>query len=232
MRRIFCFCLILIGNCFADKGESAAPFLKIGISPRASALGNAYVGLSESPSSIYYNPAGLSQSKTKEITLMHNMYFEGINHEFLGYIHPLNKQTLGFGITGLFTDSIPRKTRATLENEGSFKASDYCLILSGGQRIKKNTLGGLSIKIIHQELDKEKGTGIGMDLGLLILRPSMKIGLSLQNIGPKMKIYKEEFSLPSLFSFGISLTKNRFLFTSDIKKPLLIEKKKVANYLL
>lgn len=84
----------------------------------------------------------------------------------MGYIHPTKDRTIGIGISGLFTE-LPRKTKLNTEDEGAFRSSDYCLILSASQRIKENLSGGLSLKIIRQEIDNQEGTGIGIDAGLL-----------------------------------------------------------------
>ncbi|MDI6735494.1 MAG: PorV/PorQ family protein [bacterium] len=229
---IFCLLLVLKGNCFGKEnsyskaGKSAATFLKISVDARASGMGEAYVGLAEGVSCIYYNPAGLVQSKTREATFMHNAYFEGINHEFVGYVHPMEdmERVIGLGIIGLVIDDIPRKTKATLVDEGSFKSNDYCLIFSLGQKIKEDILGGLSLKIIHQKLDNEKGLGAGIDVGLLYKNyPTEKIniGIVLQNIGQKIKIYKEKFTLPIILKVGIAyrLPNDKLLLVADLKKP-------------
>ena len=61
--------LIIIGmifisaDCFAANsniGKSAYPFLKIGMSAKAQAMGGAFAGLADDISSLYYNPAGLA----------------------------------------------------------------------------------------------------------------------------------------------------------------------------
>lgn len=229
---IFCLLFVLRGNCFGKEdsyskaGKSAATFLKISVDARASGMGEAYVGLAEGVSSIYYNPAGLVQSKTKEATFMHNAYFEGINHEFVGYVHPMQdmKRVIGIGVIGLFIDDIKRKTKATFVDEGSFKSNDYSLIFSLGQEIREDILGGLSLKVIRQKLDKEKGLGVGIDVGLLRKNypiENFNIGMVLQNIGQKMKIYKEEFTLPIIFKVGIAyrLPNDKLLLVADLKKP-------------
>lgn len=228
---IFCWLIILNSNCFgkdnsySKAGKSAATFLKIGIDARASAMGEAYVGLAEGVSSIYYNPAGLTQNKTQEATFMHHAYFEGINHEFVGYIQPIDAhRVIGVGITGLFIDDIPRKTKATVVNEGSFGSNDYCLIFSLGQKIKEDISGGLSLKIIHQKLNNEKGLGVGVDAGVFYknyTKEGFNLGVVVQNIGTKMKIYKDKFSLPTIFKFGIAyrLPDDKLLLVCDLKKP-------------
>jgi hypothetical protein len=227
---IIIFCLLIVSNCFgkddtySKAGKSAGTFLKISVDARASGMGEAYTGLAEGVSSIYYNPAGLVQSKTKEVTFMHNAYFEEINHEFAGYVHPMEERVIGIGIIGLFIDDIPRKTKARVLDEGSFGSNDYCVIFSLGQEIKEDISGGLSFKVIRQELANEKGLGVGIDLGLLYKNyptEGVNLGVVWQNIGPKMKIYKEKFPLPTIFKLGIAyrLPNDKLLLVGDLKKP-------------
>jgi len=226
---IIIFCLLIVSNCYSKDetyskaGKSAATFLKIGVDARASSMGEAYTGLAEGVSSIYYNPAGLGMSKTKEATFMHNAYFEGINHEFIGYVHPMKERVMGIGIIGVFIDDIPRKTKASILDEGDFSSNDYCIIFSLGQRLKENISSGLSLKIIQQKLDNEKGTGIGVDVGLLwknYSKARFNLGVVVQNIGQKMKIYKERFSLPIGFKVGVGYHPNdKLVLVCDLKKP-------------
>lgn len=227
---IICWLLVLAGNCFAKDdtyrkaGESAGTFLKLSVDARASAMGEAYVGLAEGVSSIYWNPAGLAQNKVQQATFMHNEYFEGIKHEFVGYVHPLEDKVIGLGIIGFFIDDIPRKTGATFLDEGNFGSKDYCVSFSLGQELKQGLLGGVTLKVIRQKLDNESGTGIGVDFGLLwknYPKERFDLGVVVQNIGPKMKIYKEEFLLPAVFKIGLAAHLNdKFLLVCDLKKPI------------
>lgn len=231
LRWIIILCWVLVLNnisfgSYEEVGRTAATFLKIGIDGRACALGEAYVGLAEGVGSIYWNPAGLAQNSKREATFMHNAYIEEINHEFIGYIHPVkeNERGIGIGIIGLFIDDIVKKTKATFDDEGSFGNNDYCVIFSIGQKIKEHISGGLSLKIIYQELDSEEGMGLGVDTGILckdFIGEGFDLGVVLQNIGPKMKIYEEEFNLPGILRVGIAkhLWDERAVLVTDIVKP-------------
>lgn len=216
--------LLLTSLCFSDNthkkaGESAASFLKINPDVRGSALGGVYTGLSTGIGALYGNPAALRKIRKREATFIHNEYFEGINQESLCYIHPTKDRTIGIGISGLFTE-LPRKTKLNTENEGTFRAADYYFIISSGQKVKENLSGGLSLKIIRQEIESQKAAGIGIDASMLYnLRRGLNIGLSLQNIGPGMKIYKERFPLPAIFRVGVGYHLNNLLIVSDIEKP-------------
>jgi hypothetical protein len=208
-------------------GTTAAPFLKIGVGGRAIGMGEAYVGLANDVSAIYWNPAGLSQLKRKEFEAMHNFYFGRISHDFLGYAHPLGKgRTIGFGIVGLFVGDLERRSELSspLKTEGSFGASDYAAIFSYSQMLTERFSGGVSLKVIHQSIDRRRGIGVAVDIGGLYRTgiEGFNLGFGFQNIGTNMKIYKRSFPLPFAMRAGISwsLLEGKFVVTMDVSKPI------------
>ncbi|MEW6097115.1 MAG: PorV/PorQ family protein [bacterium] len=211
----------LINNpAFAvGQGENCASFLKIAVGPRAVGMGEAFVGVADDVTAIYWNPAGLSQINIRQFIFMHNLWFEDINHDFIGVTVPWKEeQVLGFGIIGLFIDNLERRRD---ENDlipiGTFKATDQAFIISWADKDV-----GISIKLISQEIDDKKGTGLAFDLGWLHqLREDIKIGLVLQNWNEmeELKIYKKKFNYPALIRTGISYKKDNLLLAIDLYKP-------------
>ena len=72
-----------------NAGTRAMPFLKIGIGARAIGMGESQVADASDLYASYWNPAGLARVKRPQIGLMHNEWFEGINHEFFGFVNLL-----------------------------------------------------------------------------------------------------------------------------------------------
>src|SRR5260370_42349095 len=75
----------------ADPGTTSANFLKLGIGPRASAMGEAQVGLADDVYATYWNPAGLAQLQTREAGFVHAQYYQDIQSEYAAYAHPTPK---------------------------------------------------------------------------------------------------------------------------------------------
>lgn len=48
-------------------GTTAAEFLKIGVGPRATGMGSAYVAVSDDATAMYWNPAGIAGIEKNEI---------------------------------------------------------------------------------------------------------------------------------------------------------------------
>jgi len=67
-----------------------------------------------------------------------------------------------------------------------------------------------------------EGTGFGIDIGTIYkTSDKLQLGLSIKNIGPKLKINNNEFPLPLMFDTGISYTLFKNVILSiDFKKPI------------
>lgn len=232
MNRISLLILIILLNLTLSPAEvlagrdkkvatTASPFLKIGVGARVCGMGEAFVGLSDDTSAIYWNPAGLAQLAQPELIAVHNHWFSDINHEFIAYAHPVDeKTTLGIGSTLVYIDDIERRDAPTVEPTGKFTASDTLFILSCASKLtnKRIMLGG-NMKIILQKIESKKAGNIAFDLGTLYaINDKTKLGIVIQNIGYKLNIYKEDFSLPICFKIGIgyNLIPNHLKAATDL----------------
>ena len=65
----------------SDVGRTAADFLLIGHGARAAGFGGAYSAVSEGPSAAYWNPAGLADLESGQISLGHFSWFQDITVE-------------------------------------------------------------------------------------------------------------------------------------------------------
>lgn len=231
MWKIILIIIFITGICdagdgtYQKAGNSCAGFLKLDVGARAAGMGGAYSAVADGVEGMCWNPAGLCQIKGKGISLVHHKWIEDMNHGFVGYAQIVGeKKTVGVGVVGMFVDSLERRSGAVIKPDGSFKASDIALIIDYSQEMKQGLLGGINIKIIRQEIDQETGEGIGIDSGIIYTCPNSKVKLSavMQNLGPKMKIYKERFPLPLTFRIGTTYqTPDQRLITAiDISKPM------------
>ena len=79
-----------------NAGTRAMTFLKIGVGAEAMSMGESQVAATDDLYASYWNPAGLTRLQKPQIALMHNEWFAGINHEFVGFAVPLgNVGTIG-----------------------------------------------------------------------------------------------------------------------------------------
>ena len=74
-----------------NAGTRAMPFLKIGVGVRAIGMGESQVADASDLYASFWNPAGLARVKRPQLGLMHNEWFEGINHEFFGFVQLIRR---------------------------------------------------------------------------------------------------------------------------------------------
>ncbi len=90
--------LILTASCYANSpGTTAGSFLKIAVRARASAMGEAFTAVASDGTCLYWNPAGLTQLKTKQISATYNSWFEKIRQGYLSLTFPSSRGTMGLG---------------------------------------------------------------------------------------------------------------------------------------
>lgn len=219
MRSIVIWALLVFTplNIYGGEGRSGAAFLKIGVGARAMGMGGAFTSISDDPSSVYWNPAGLAQIKKRKILAIHTRLFEGILYEYLAYVHPLRGSSIGLGIGYLHISGLERRGTGD-ELLGYFDARDMGLIIAFASRMK-DLLIGASLKGIHQEIDLQGGDGYGIDGGVIYkgISQDLSIGASIKNMGC-LQFGKRMYPLPLCISFGVShrFLKDRLIIGVDI----------------
>ena len=148
-------------------GISTAQFLKIGVGGRATALGDAFVAISDDASALYWNVAGLAQFKDSEIIISHSAWLVDINHDFLGAVYHLDSDnTFGLSFTSLWMDKMPVTTEFAPFGTGEyFGFSDIAIGLSYARKMTDQFSFGGTVKYIEETLDKLSMRGIMIDLG-------------------------------------------------------------------
>ncbi|HAT71424.1 MAG TPA: hypothetical protein DCS63_01235 [Elusimicrobia bacterium] len=200
------FLPVLAGSVYAaGPGTGAANFLKIPVGARETSLGGAFTAVADNANAVYYNPAGLSLLQNPEISFTQNKYVEGISQQWLAAAYPYRSGAFGLGFNYLSVPAFDAYDGAD-NRTGAVAASDMALYLSWGGRLPLNykflrsVSYGASVKYIAQELDTEKGTGYGLDLGLLATTPveNLRFGLEAENaVSSKIK-FIEDGAAPSL----------------------------------
>ncbi len=186
-------------------GTSAASFLKIDIGARPAGMGGAFCGIADDVNTIQYNPAGLIQLQQKEIGATHNEWIEGIRSEFLGYAHPLNENWVcGLTLNYLYVgDDLIERDITGAESGRTFGGNDGVITFALGKKLQDNISAGANVKIIRESVEDKNDVAYGADVGFLYKLSDLRLGISAQNLGTKIKLYEESFSLPLNFKFGL-----------------------------
>ena len=132
--------VVIIEILILTPGTTTASFLKIGVGARAAAMGEAFTAVASDGTSLYWNPAGLRQLKTKEFSATYNSWFEEIKQGYLSLTFPASIGTIGFGAN--YVDMGTLEGRDVEGNPtGDFTASDTHIFIGYARKLKKSSWG-------------------------------------------------------------------------------------------
>jgi hypothetical protein len=192
----------------AQDGQSAFGFLRLPASPYIAALGGTNVSLVTSENSIaYQNPALLSHSFDKQLSLGYMNYVADINAGAAMYskaASPRANWAIGmqFCNYGSF-----KETNEVNEDLGTFTAQDMALNGMYSYKFTDKWSGGITGKAIYSALADYTSFAIGVDLGLNYYDEAhnFSLGMALKNLGGQIVRYDNVYeSLPFDFQIGLS----------------------------
>jgi hypothetical protein len=203
-----------------DAGTSTAQFLKLGAGARAAAMGEAYAGVANDDTAIYWNPAGLNYVGGRSATFMHAVWFDDISYDWVSYAQKAGKGTVGIGVQYLSYGSLKGMDATGLET-GDFSPSDLAVSLSYARKVGAFGLG-VSVKYVSSKI-VNTATAYAVDLGAqyALCSDRLILGAAVQNVGTKMKFSDEEDPLPMNVKMGgaYAIRKN-WTAALDVNAPI------------
>lgn len=196
---------------------SVTPLSALGASARADALGDAFTGLADDPSALFFNSAGLSQLRASSLSINHNSYLAGSFEETLLFGLPA-------GPLGGFAGALQYVAWGGLDqrdpygvSQGTFSDGDVALGLGWGAALLKDFSLGLAIHGIQQKIVDSLYGQLTVDLGLLFAPfPDLQMGLSYSGLGTDLTGYASAQALHLGLSALLKLGEGTDL------KPLLV----------
>jgi len=213
----------------AEDAGVESPFI-LGTDARALGMGRAYVSIVDGPAAIFWNPAGLSQTNQKGISLLHSNLFLDTSYDFIGYCYPTPRAG-AFGV-GLFrlgvTNIEERDSRNNLINS-SLKNEQLEYIFSYSHEPSPLLSYGVSLNLHTHKIYSYFATGVGVDVGVLYhpdgIFKDFTLGANLQNIlEPTLKLKKDTTKYPLNLKAGISYhsgLNNEMVISLDMDKSRL-----------
>lgn len=200
----------------AASGEAgqAVPILRFGVGARAFAMGGAYIAVTDDPSAVYWNPAGLAGLETATLTTMHSELFEGTTYDYLGWALPVGNG--GFGINFLKLN-----TPGIINTEGpEDEASTQVLYFGYGWRWGQWRTG-LTAKYLEEDLLGEAASAWSLDWGLQAnLGERWRFGLMLQDLlGTELEWgsgYRE--TIPINYRVGLAYQRENLLLCLETEQ--------------
>jgi hypothetical protein len=201
--------LTLIATAFANGGTGSAglAFLKLGISGRSVAMGDATAASVNGAAATHYNPAGILPDSTAgnaELLFMHKEWIQDTRTEFLGArVSVSDLFALGFSVNTTTVSGIDIRTRPG-PAEGTFTSRYLALGLSGAYRIGGGVSAGITARFLYEKILVDDASGLGVDFGMQYETPleGLSVGMALANIGAMGNLRNEPSRLPALLRTG------------------------------
>jgi hypothetical protein len=186
-----------LAAALAGTGTDAVPFMKVDTGARAAGMAGAFAAVADDASAVFHNPAGLVLLERSEAMFSHSEWLEGIRNECVSYAHVTgNDWAFGAGASMLFSGSMTKYNRSGA-SAGSFTENEGFASAAAANRLGENMAAGFALKGIYQKLDQESAAAYAADAGLLYHDYAWRFSLGVENIGSKLKLYREEFDLPA-----------------------------------
>jgi len=200
--------LIIAGSATyaSGPGTTAANFLKIGVGARAIAMGGAFTAIADDATALYWNPAGLSQIKEKQLSASYNSWFAGVSQGYLSLASPALGGTLALGVNYVDMGKMKGYDIDGGGNPvptGDFGASDLHACL--GYATGSDFMFGLSAGVLQDTIENSNKS-IHLGTAGILIKPgsNFSFGFAAQNLGGKLG----DDSLPFTFKAGIGVKWN------------------------
>ena len=216
----------LISNFGEERaGTTSLQFLKIGVGARAEGMAQAFVGVADDATALYWNPAGLGMMEGSSVYFSHLDWPADIDYDYIGVTHRLNQRiSLGFAYAQLSTDEMAVTTETHPDGDGrTFYFTDQLAQLTVAARMTNQFSAGLSLKYVREDIADVKMSGFLADLGTYYNTGwrDLTVAVALVNMGGVIgpdgsytppyendgndKDY-DEFSPPTVFRLGGAMT--------------------------
>lgn len=203
MKRIFiAFALLVIalpqfaGAQTSDRaGSTGALFLKLGMSPRAAALGNTYVGIADDISGLFLNPSAVAFLDGQQFFIAEAEYLLDTRVVAGAYSFPLPEAVGGriaVHYTGFLSGDMTMTTATDIDGSETGESFSWNELAIGVTYARKFTdrfsIGG-GAKFIRTDAADYYSQTVGFDVGTLYRSGwrNFRIGMAVTNFGPDMR---------------------------------------------
>ena len=181
---------ILAGNS-DRKGTSGALELIIPVGSRSTAMGGSVVADTKGTEAMYWNPAGVSNTKGTEIIFSYMNYIADIKYSFMGITTNLgNLGSFGFNTRVMNIGDIIVTTEESPDGTGEVITPDFITVgFTFSRQMTDRVFFGTSFSYIHERIMQETAKGVAFDFGFQYIPGvgGLKLGVVMKNLGPKIR---------------------------------------------
>jgi hypothetical protein len=171
-------------------GVSLASALKIGAGARAAAMGEAVVAITDDATSVYWNPAGMTQINKNQASFTFTRWFGGLDHQNASAIWRIDDESaLGLGMNLLSAGNIPVTTEFKPMGTGqTFTYRALALGLSYARQFTEQFSAGLTVRYLDEMYGVAGLKGLLFDAGTYYKTGlgTSRFAVAVSNFGSKL----------------------------------------------
>jgi hypothetical protein len=197
-------CLLSTGVAVAGnpdrQGEAGANQLIINPWARCAGLHAMNTSSVSGADALYLNVAGVSRVTSTQIQLGHTRYIADINLNALGLAMPIGKGggVLGVSLVAMDLGEFDLTTTETPEGSGAtFSPTYFNMGLSYSHLFENKVSVGVMAKVVNESISNAAARAFAIDAGVQYITgedDNFKFGISLRNVGSKMRFTGEGLS--------------------------------------
>ena len=246
--RIIIFVALLIGSTMTKLNaeikkvaQSGYQFLKIDADARAAAMGGAFTLVGTGASSMFYNPAGMTEQPLSiDFFSTQTNWLADIGYYTLGVTKKLgNFGVIGFSMQtsdygSIIGTRVADNTDGFIET-GNIEVEALAMGVSFAKRLTDRFSVGGQVKFVSQSLGNtlmpdgseksNKTDGLAYDFGTIYYPgiKSFRFGMGVRNFSKNFKYEDDSFPLPLTFTMGVALDVMDFVGSFGENHNLLVE---------
>jgi len=193
----------------AEDGGLPGSFLTLPAGARGAAIGAPYSSWPGDYSSVFWNPAQLSNTTKPELGFSRTALFEDTSNTSIGFAWPHKKElAAGVGFIRQASGGFERRN-SPFDTPSSFDITNDAFFAAFSARLppaRYGLRGGLALKAVRYSVGDVSAWGTGADAGLLAELPrGLRAGAVIRNAArPTLKLVSQSITFPSALEFSVS----------------------------
>jgi hypothetical protein len=191
------------------------------VGARSAAMAGAMSSVNGDQTTLYVNPSAVALLTKKDFVISHHTAIAGIRQFQSGWAYGNGRVGVGFSV-GLHTaGGFETRTGPTTNPIGTFNLFEFNSAFTYGQRIGNSLYGGFSARFLHEDLEADRASGFGLDLGITYRSQEHPVAFaaSILNLGRMEALDQVSSSLPREIRVGASYTTGQVLLSTDYRIP-------------
>ena len=195
---------------FTRVGKSGLGFLQIRPAARAAGMGDAFTAIADDVTTIFYNPAGLTNLNNFVFNFNHTDWIVNSSIISGAIATPLGRNgALGLSIVKFDTEDFEETTVADPEGTGRMiNAGDLALAIAYAIQLTDNLSFGFKTQYLEENIDVDKATAVTADFSTYYKTGfrDLTLAMIMKNFGPEAKFLSDKFKLPLYFNINTAMS--------------------------